>query len=102
MDYNKRLLNEALAGNRGSLKELEANAASGSSDAQFCLAQFHACRKEGEDSLSLYWMKKAASNGCNEARKFLGLSFVEKKEDGFELSSEDIILGVRLLLNIFG
>ena len=102
MDYNKRLLNEALAGNRGSLKELEANAASGSSDAQFCLAQFYASRKEGEDSLSLYWMKKAASNGSNEARKFLGLSLVEKNEDGFELSSEYIILGVRLLLNFFG
>lgn len=64
MEYNERLMNDALYGSKSSLKELKANASSGSAEAQYYLAMYFAKANGGEhDPDYQYWMEKAIKNG---------------------------------------
>lgn len=64
MEYNERLMNEALHGDKYSFKELYSNAGSGSAVAQYYLAMYYAKANGGEhDPDYQYWMEKAVKNG---------------------------------------
>ena len=94
MTNNEKLRNEAICGEKSSLKDLMYNAGSGDAEAQFCLAQYYTTRKNCDDSLFFYWMKKSADNGFMDARTFLGLP-AEKRKDSIELSSEAMSFLIR-------
>lgn len=64
MEYNERLMSDALQGSKDALKELKSNAGAGSAEAQYYLAMYHAKVSGGEhDPDYQYWMKKAIDNG---------------------------------------
>ncbi len=68
MEYNERLMTEALDGNRSSLKELIFNAGAGNADAQYYLAMYYAQISGGTNNGDYkYWITKAKENGSQAA-----------------------------------
>jgi TPR repeat protein len=64
MEYNERLMNEALHGNDDSFEELKYNAGAGDCEAQYFLAMYYA-KISGHlhDSDYHYWLEKSKANG---------------------------------------
>ena len=67
--YYEKLLNEAMSGDKGSLKELMSNAGSGNAEAQYYLALYYGNMKDNDNYL--YWMEKAASYHHDKALQFM-------------------------------
>ena len=67
--YYEKLLNEAMSGDKDSLKELMSNAGSGNAEAQYYLALYYGNMKDNDNYL--YWMEKAASYHHDKALQFM-------------------------------
>ena len=64
MEYNERLMNESLQGNKDSLEELKFNAGSGDCEAQYILAMYYAkACGHLHDPDYFYWLEKSKENG---------------------------------------
>ena len=106
MGYNENLYKSAVAGDKSSFKELEFNAGSGDTEAQYYLALCYAERKGGQADYE-YWMKKAADNGYEAAKVSLPNSLIEEttsndsRKEGMGKTLEGFLwIGGGLLLTI--
>ena len=87
MEYNERLMNESLQGNKDSLEELNSNACSGSAEAQYYLAMYYSKSKGGEQNPDYqYWMEKAVKNGYSSPLDNTGTIIQEQTKEEEQIS----------------
>ena len=101
MEYNEKLMNEALQGSKSSLKELKSNAGSGSAEAQYYLALYYSKGEKGElDPNCQYWIEKAIDNGYVPGN---GVAMTQEQIDALEdMKPGSIVEGGWWFLRIFG
>lgn len=102
MTYYEKLQEDAMTGNRDAINELESRAGAGDNEAQYYLAYYYATRKKCDTSLFDYWIEKAAKNGNNNARKYLGLPEVKRQETDFGMNPKVFLFGMRTLIELMG